>query len=56
MTKAISPTTTKHPHLSIVQFFKEPLQKMQLKTRKFIRLCPPHLNVSFEAPVKSCAF
>ncbi|MFP5400748.1 MAG: hypothetical protein ACLGH1_02195 [Gammaproteobacteria bacterium] len=29
MTKAISTTTTKHPHLSVVQLFKEPLQSLQ---------------------------
>jgi hypothetical protein len=40
MTKAISTTTTKHPHLSIVQFFKEPPQLVQRKTLKLYSLLP----------------
>ena len=36
MTKAISTTTTKHPHLSIVQFFKEPLQLVQRRSEIMI--------------------
>ena len=32
MTKAISTTTTKHPHLSIVQLFKEPPHRVQQRS------------------------